>query len=345
MSSRCPKLVWVFAWVIALSATSVAASLKVCADPDNLPFSNSHAQGFDNKIAEILARDLGEKAEFVWQRAGRGFVRENLNKGVCDVLVGVPSQFRPVLTTSPYYVSSFVFVTRKSRKLNIESFDDPRLKRMKIGVQVLEEDYAPPARALSRRGLSPNIVGFDADGEDSGKIIDAVAHNKIDVAVVWGPLAGYYAHKQAVALQLTPVRPALDPPALPFRFAIAVGVRKSDAELRDRLERALARSHSEIERVLHEYGVPHEVRLTTETRRHGEAEAQPDVQSGDPVIGRSGDLKIGSSGNREIGSSKPKFKSEKNKPLIQTPEDRRVAGAELSRTAGEIKSLNTEPTP
>jgi mxaJ protein len=289
MFSRCLKLVWAIVVLMALcsASTALAAStfLKVCADPDNLPFSNRHAQGFDNKIAQILARDLGEKVEFVWQRVGRGFVRENLNKGVCDVLLGVPSQFRPVLTTSPYYVSSFVFVTRKSRRLNIESFDDPRLKQMKIGVQVLEEDYAPPARALSRRGLTPNIMGFDADGEDSGKIIDAVANNKIDLAIVWGPLAGYYTHKQRVAMQLTPVRPALDPPALPFRFAIAIGVRKSDAELRERLERALARRRAEIERVLQQYGVPHETspqqtRKPLEPRRHSGTENSSEKVTG-----------------------------------------------------------------
>ncbi|HEY4677655.1 MAG TPA: transporter substrate-binding domain-containing protein, partial [Candidatus Angelobacter sp.] len=128
--------------VLVSSSFAFGASLKVCADPDNLPFSNRKAQGFDNKISEVLARELGRKLEFVWQRAGRGFVRENLNKGVCDMLVGVPAQFRPVLTTAPYYSSSYVFITRKDRKLKLDSFDDPRLRQMKIGVQVLDDDYA-----------------------------------------------------------------------------------------------------------------------------------------------------------------------------------------------------------
>src|SRR5947209_19514830 len=105
MFLRFLRLCWRLCWVILATASfaSAASALKVCADPDNLPFSNRQAQGFDNRIAELLARDLGRKVEFVWQRAGRGFVRENLNKGICDVLVGVPVQFRPVLTTSPYY--------------------------------------------------------------------------------------------------------------------------------------------------------------------------------------------------------------------------------------------------
>jgi mxaJ protein len=225
-----------------LAASSLAAAappLKVCADPDNLPFSNRQAQGFDNRIAELLARDLERKVEFVWQRAGRGFVRENLNKGICDVLVGVPVQFRPVLTTGPYYSSSYVFVTRKDRHLNLNSFDDPRLRKMKIGVQVLEDDYAPPARALSRRQLTLNIVGFDVAGDESPEIIRAVARGKVDVAIVWGPLAGYYAARQRVALDLRPVEPELDPPTLPFRFAMAVGVRKSDRQLKEQLYRVL----------------------------------------------------------------------------------------------------------
>jgi mxaJ protein len=254
---------------LILAASSLAAAspaLKVCADPDNLPFSNRQAQGFDNRIAELLARDLGRKVEFVWQRAGRGFVRENLNKGICDVLVGVPAQFRPVLTTSPYYSSSYVFVTRKDRHLNLNSFDDPRLRKMKIGVQVLDDDYAPPARALSRRQLTLNIVGFDVAGDESPEIIRAVARGKIDVAVVWGPLAGYYAARQRVALDLRPVEPELDPPALPFRFAMAVAVRKSDRELKEQLDRVLLKRHAEIDRILRAYSVPEFQSATAQAR-------------------------------------------------------------------------------
>jgi mxaJ protein len=99
-------------------------------------------------------------------------------------------------------------------------------------------------------------VGFDATGEESGDIIGAVARGKIDVAVVWGPLAGYYAARQRVPLAISPVEPELDPPALPFRFAMSVGVRKSDQELKEQLERALVKRHAEIERILHSYSVP-----------------------------------------------------------------------------------------
>jgi mxaJ protein len=243
-----------------------AEPLKVCTDPDNLPFSNRHAQGFDNKIAELLGSELGRPVQFVWQRAGRGFVRENLNKGICDALVGVPVQFRPVLTTVPYYSSSYVFVTRKSNAPKLESFDDPRLKKMKIGVQILDDDYAPPARALARRQLAGNIVGFDTTGAQSGNIIDAVAHGKIDAAVVWGPLAGYYASRNRVPLLLSPVVPEIDPPALPFRFAMAVGVRKSDQNLKKQIESALVKRHAAIERILRAYSVPQYEPLPAQAR-------------------------------------------------------------------------------
>lgn len=265
MYSRCLNLSCVVL-LCAAAAFGSGAPLKVCADPDNLPFSNRQAQGFDNKIAELLAKDLGKQIAFVWQRAGRGFVRENLNKGVCDALVGIPARFPPVLATAPYYSSSYVFVSRKSRNLNISSFDDPRLRTLKIGVQVLDDDYAPPGRALGRRQLAGNIVGFDATGDESAEIIRAVARGKIDVAVVWGPLAGYYAAKLKTPLQLTPVEPAIDPPALPFRFAMAVGVRKSDGKLRDQLDVALLRSHAQIERILRAYSVPQFQTTTAQAR-------------------------------------------------------------------------------
>jgi quinoprotein dehydrogenase-associated probable ABC transporter substrate-binding protein len=251
--------------LVSSSFGFAAAPLKVCADPDNLPFSNIKEQGFDNKISALVAKQLGRPVEFVWQRTGRGFVRETLDKGRCDMLVGVPIQFRPALTTAPYYSSSFVFVTRKDRKLNLNSFDDPRLKSMKIGVQVLDDDYAPPARALSRRQLTPNIVGFDVAGKESGEIIRAVARGKIDAAIVWGPLAGYYAAHQGVPLELSPVTPELDPPALPFRFAMAMAVRKSNHELKAQVEQALIKQHAQIEKILRAYSVP-EYAAATEPR-------------------------------------------------------------------------------
>ena len=163
--------------------------------------------------------------------------------------------FPPVLTTPAYFRSSYVFVTAKSSRLHLQSFDDSILRTLKIGIQVLDDDYAPPAQALARRGVVGNILGFDSEGNDAGDIIRAVASRKVDVAIVWGPLAGYYAKRQSVPLELTPV-PAFDPPGIPFRYEISMGVRKNDTELRNRLAEFLQHRKSSIERILRSYSVP-----------------------------------------------------------------------------------------
>ena len=252
MCSSFRSLVCVTALLIGCSA--FARDLRVCADPDNLPFSNNKQQGFENRIAELVARNLHANLVYQWQRMGRGFVREYLNTSQCDVLIGIPANFKPVLTTTPYYRSSYVFVTRKDGKLKPASLDDSALHQLKIGVQVLEEDYTPPATALARRHLQNQIVGFDTTGEDADSIIRAVADRKVDTAIVWGPLAGFFA-KRYPGLELTPVTPQVDPPALPFTFAIAMGVRKGNTKLRDELQNVIDRRQSEINTILDRYGV------------------------------------------------------------------------------------------
>lgn len=240
---------------LLFSTTAFARDLRVCADPSNLPFSNSKQQGFENQIAELVARDLHANLVYKWQRMGRGFVRDYLNAAECDVLIGIPANFKPVLTTTPYYRSSYVFVTRKDGKLKPASLDDPALHQLKIGVQVLEEDYTPPATALARRHLQNQIVGFDTTGEDANSIIRAVADRKVDTAIVWGPLAGFFVKKYP-GLQLTHVEPEVDPPALPLTFAIAMGVRKGNTALRDELENVIQKRQGEINVILDHYGVP-----------------------------------------------------------------------------------------
>jgi mxaJ protein len=231
-----------------------AATVKVCADPHNLPFSNQQQQGFENKIAKLLARDLKANVSFEWQRMGRGFVRNVLNGGACDVLLGVPVGMRGLLVTQPYYRSTYVFVQRAEAR-PLESLDDPSLQAKTIGVQILEEDYAPPARALAKRGLTTNVRGFDMD-EDPGAIVDAVANHKVDVAIVWGPLAGYYAARYGKQLRVTPVSPESGVPMLPLTYAIAAGVRKSAPELYAQLSSALQRERQPIDEILRSYHVP-----------------------------------------------------------------------------------------
>lgn len=241
---------------VLFSAAVIAAQtpITICADPQNPPFSTRQRTGFENKIADAIGAGLNQPVHFHWVRMGRGFVREVVNKGQCDALIAVPVGMRGLLTTEPYYRSTYVFVTRSSDE-PIASLDDPRLRDLKIGVQILDDDYAPPARALARRQLTKNVVGFEMD-ESAGAIVNAVVNKKVDASIVWGPLAGYYAKRYGRKLRLQPVTPEFDPPQLPFTFEIAVGVRKSEPELLSRLNSAIQRAQPKIDQILRAYGVP-----------------------------------------------------------------------------------------
>lgn len=242
------------------AAVVVAASvtpLRVCADPNNLPFSNERREGFENRLAALVARELGRPLTFVWWPQRRGFVRMTLQAGTCDVIMGVPTSFELALTTRRYYRSAYGFLTRASFTPLIRSFDDPRLRRLRIGVQMIGDDFAnsPPAHALSARGLIVNVVGFSVLGNYSepnppARIVDAVAHGTVDAAVVWGPLAGYFGSRSRVPLAWAAVSPEIDPPFLPFAFDIAMAVRRGDERLRDQLDALIAARQAEIDRIL-----------------------------------------------------------------------------------------------
>lgn len=237
--------------------------LRVCADPNNLPFSNERGEGFENRIAGLLAADLGAELQYTWWAQRRGFFRNTLRAGACDVVVGVPASFELALTTTPYYRSTYAFVYRKDRRLGVRSFDDAALKNLKIGVQVVGDDGAntPPAHALAARGIIQNVRGYTLYGDYSrpsppARIVEAVAAGEVDLGVVWGPQAGYFARRQRVPLEVVPVSPRIDLPFLPFVYDISMGVRRGDEALLADLERFLERRRPDIERILEEYGVP-----------------------------------------------------------------------------------------
>ena len=238
-------------------------ALRVCADPNNLPFSNQKLEGFENKIAEVLAREMGLPIEYTWWAQRRGFVRNTLRAGICDIVMGVPSSFELALTTAPYYRSTYVFVYRKDSGITVRSFDDKILRSLKVGVQMIGDDSAntPPAHALSNRQIVENVKGYTvygdyAQADPPARIVEAVAKGEVDVAVVWGPVAGYFAKKQRAALQVVPVSPQIDLPYLPFVFDISVGVRRDDNQFKEQLEEILSRKSREIESILDEYNVP-----------------------------------------------------------------------------------------
>src|SRR4051794_7036249 len=236
--------------------------LRVTADPNNLPFTNERREGFENKLAELIADELGAELQYSWRAQRRGFFRETLKENRADLVLAVPAHFDMALTTRPYYRSTYVFVYRTDRHLNIQSLDDPALKNLKIGVQMIGTDgrNTPPAHALANRGIVNNVVGFTVYGNYSqpnppARIIEAVANGDIDVAIAWGPLAGYFAPKQKAALTVVPVSPAADP-QLPFTFSIAMGVPKADKALRDEIDAALVRKQAEVNKILDQFGIP-----------------------------------------------------------------------------------------
>jgi mxaJ protein len=239
------------------------ATLRVCSDPNNLPFSNARGEGFENKIAQLVASDLHEKLEYTWWAQRRGYLRNTITANKCDVWIGVPSGLGPLLTTQPYYRSTYVFMTRTSDPIRVTSFNDPVLRRVRVGVQLVGDDGAntPPAHALSRRHIIRNVRGYHLEADyrrpnPPARIVDALADSEIDVAVVWGPMAGYFATREPVPLRMTPVSPQVDLPFLPFVFDIAMGARRSDSLLVRRLDSVIVRRRPEIDRILASYGVP-----------------------------------------------------------------------------------------
>ena len=246
----------------AAGARPGSGALRVCADPNNLPFSNSRGEGFENRLAELAARDLHTTVAYTWWPERRGFLRNTLDARACDVVMGLPPGLRGAETTRPYYRSTYVFVSARRRHLAIRSLDDPRLRHLRIGVQMIGDDFAnsPPAHALSERGHTRNIVGYSVLGDYSqpnppARIVEAVARGDVDVALVWGPTAGYFAARQTVPLDITPASsPA--PRLQPFSFDVAIGVRRGDAERRAALDSFIRRRRQDIDRLLAEYRVP-----------------------------------------------------------------------------------------
>ena len=249
--------------LLACSSTKTARELRVCSDPNNLPFSNRKGEGLENHLAQLIGSELHATVSYTWWPQRRGFIRNTLAADSCDVVMGIPTGSERVLTTRPYYRSSYVFVSRKDRHLGITSFDDPALKKLKIGVQLVGDDYnnTPPVHALSRRGIVGNLEGFSVYGDYSqanppARIIDAVVSGAVDIAVAWGPLAGYFARRSGAQLDIVPVSPAYDPPGLRFAFDISLGVRPGDQKLKQQLENVLEQRHSSVDSLLAEFGFP-----------------------------------------------------------------------------------------
>ena len=235
--------------------------LRVCADPNNLPFSNARSEGFENKLAELVGRDLHKSVRYVWTPERENFINKTLAKGECDVVIGAPEGLEGLDATRPYYASTYAFVYRSDRKLKLNALKDARLKRLKIGVHLLGDAETPAMQALSREGIVQNVVGFMILGDYAkanppARLIEAVEKGDVDVALVWGPLGGYFAKHSPVPLEVVPIADAKEFAPLIFTYRIAMGVRQGDAALKAALDGVIARREGEIRNLLANYGVP-----------------------------------------------------------------------------------------
>jgi len=238
-------------------------TLTACADPNNLPFSNRAGEGFENKLAALIAADLHARLDYVWWAQRRGYVRNTLNESKCDFWPGIASNVEMVATTRPYYRSTYMFVSRADAGLKGLTLDDPRLRKLRIGVQMVGNDASntPPAHALARRGIIANVRGYMLYGDyrrpnPPSAIVDAVERREVDVALVWGPLAGFFAARSPVPLRLEPITPWFADRKWPMQFDVSIGVQKDDQKLLKSIDRVLVRRKDDIDRLLATYHVP-----------------------------------------------------------------------------------------
>jgi mxaJ protein len=247
--------------LIASSTFASTPDLWVCADDNNLPYSNRQEQGFENTLAQMIARDLGRNLQYVWWPTSPTLAHKVFRKGACDLIMGIPSKgYDLAEPTQPYYRSTYVFVTRRSGHAT-QSFDDPWLRTAKIGLHVVDDGITPAAQELATRGLVRNVVGYSLFGNlasqnPSADLIRAVARGDVDVAVAWGPLAGYFAQHSSVPLELTPICAASVRTSLPVTFEISIGVRRGEDSLLKQVNSELTARQKEIDELLLSYGVP-----------------------------------------------------------------------------------------
>ena len=274
MSSRCPSrpvrgrtslahglIAALVACVASIAdpAYGDARQLRVCADPDNLPYSSREESGYENRIARLLAQELNADLQYAWLPLQRGFVRKTLGAGLCDVVLGVPHEFGALLTTQPYYRSAYMFVSRAASGVPT-SFDAPAMRELRIGIPLIGDEGAatPPAHALSYLGISRNVSGYPLYGDtpQAERLIHALASGDLDVAIVWGPQAVYYARKQDVALAMSEAVAPRGLEGVPFEFSISMGVRKDNPGLRNELDAIITRRHADIDAILASFGIP-----------------------------------------------------------------------------------------
>jgi len=230
--------------------------LRVCADPRDLPFSNEAGEGFENKIAELLAQKLGKTLAYEFYPGATGFVRNTLNAHRCDVIMGMPQGDDIVQGTNPYYRTTYSLVSRQGSGLeNVDSLEDPLLQNKRIGIVA----GTPPATNLAVNGLLGNIKSYPlvvdtrVDAPTSTMMGD-LEGDRIDVAILWGPIAGYLAKNAKIPVKVMPLVKETSGQRMIYR--IGMGVRHSDQEWKRLLNKLIAENQAEITHILTTYGVP-----------------------------------------------------------------------------------------
>jgi len=231
------------------------SAFRVCADPDNLPFSNRAGEGFENRIAEMFAAELGLPVTYAWHPQTIGFIRNTLQSYRCDVVMGTSAIHELVQNTRYYYRSVYVLVYRAADRARFSSLDAPLASIARIGVVA----NTPPAALLQRRGLIANLRSYDLQvdtriAHPAREAVEAVARGELDMALVWGPIAGYFAARSPVPLEWVPL--AAEPGSPPMDYKITMGVRYGETEWLDTLNGLIRSKRDEIEAILKEYGVP-----------------------------------------------------------------------------------------
>ena len=243
---------------------------KVCADPANLPFSNNKQEGFENKIAEVLAKDLGLKLSYMYWPDRMGFYRNTLNAKRCDVIIGTADGNDSVRTSKPYYRSGHVYVWRKESNYNITDWDSPDLKKGVIGVV----GQSPATIPMNEKGLIANARPYRMQRDlnlPSSYLIDDLEKKEIDIVVAWGPIGGYFAKQSKVPMEVRIIPEYVGYDEINNAkgkefWNISVGVRKKDKERMEKIDAALVRNKVAIDKILDDFGIPH-VAVVEEQRR------------------------------------------------------------------------------
>jgi len=235
---------------------------RVCADPENLPYSNQKGEGFENKIAEVLAKDLGKELGYEFWLDRQGYLRNTINAQRCDVIIGMGSDVDSLRTSKPYYRSGYVFVYRKSSNYNIKDWDSEDLRKGIIGIV----GESPPTIALRDHDLMGNARPYRLQRDlnlPPGHMIDDLVAGKIDVAIIWGPIGGFYAKTAKEPLVIVPLpefkseRNSFDTQKGKSEFNVSLAVRKKDKDRMEMIQGALDRNQSKIMKILDDYGIPH----------------------------------------------------------------------------------------